>query len=254
VLSFDLSLLFNSYGAMISTLFAAAMLGLAGSSPVPSQQHRSLNYPPTLESRGFVLVANVTHLSKDNSPSVHHWYLSGVHLGSGHYEATLVPEMQSMGYYFQNGTKEEIESYQGNVVVDTGFGPYGVTVSQKVGEEYEYLVGASIAAKQRQIGITLDPQPFAFLQASMAGTFAYCNNAQRNIESPAAAVRFIRATYGSHAYNDNMPSNCFAISLLPQCTPLRNLTESSSYNHDFAQPVRCYENVSAIDWPNYNPY
>jgi hypothetical protein len=49
-----------------------------------------------------------------------------------------------------------------------------------------------------------------------------------------------------------VPDGCVPVRLVPQCAPLPDLEPGSPATHEFAQEVRCYDDVSAIEWSKYS--
>lgn len=85
---------------MLSTVLSLGALGLAAAAPLESRQVVP-HYPPTQQSKGFNLVANVTDPSKDFTPPINSWFLTGLHVGAGLSDAALNAE--SGRIFYQNG-------------------------------------------------------------------------------------------------------------------------------------------------------
>lgn len=85
---------------MLSTVLSLGALGLAAAAPLESRQVVP-HYPPTQQSKGFNLVANISDPSKDFTPPINNWLLSGLHVGAGLSDASL----SSTGgrIFYQNG-------------------------------------------------------------------------------------------------------------------------------------------------------
>jgi hypothetical protein len=245
---------------MMVPLFSAALVGLAYGSPLVRRQSTDPNdYPPYTYAKAFSLVANVTDLSQKFVENVHGWYLTGIHAGAGIDAATLVPSLGEGGgggggAMFQNGTALEVAMAQGSIIADAGWSPMSLHIGQVIDSPFQYGIGISIGAVQKEVGITTLPRPTPKLYWSKQGTFVACDDVFGAPGQPRIAVRFSESTYNETTgeWEHHVPSNCIAITLLPECGELIKLPDSAGYTHEFAQEVRCYGKVSAIDWTRWN--
>lgn len=235
---------------MIYPLVALAIASLSAASPVAIRA----TYPPTSESQGFYLVANVTDPSKDLSPPINGWKLEGVHIGAGLDTATLSAEYGRV--FFENATLESGHYIvNSSLITDGGLYPYGITLTplSSGNPESDYLdyVGVNIGTGSREVGIRPFPVPYPEVYTSDRGTFVACTEPEPAYGRPPFPVRFARSHFDGADEIQPIPDGCVAINLLAQCTALPPVQDGAEYNHDSAQTVRCYDDVAAIDWTQY---
>jgi hypothetical protein len=236
---------------MASRILIAAILSITSASSLSRRQNPDpRKYPPLFLSDTFALVANVTDLSKDFTPPVHHLYFTGVHAGAGLDLITLASE-GGYSMLFQNGTDVEIERRNGSILEATdGTFPLAVIMDDVFDQPRQSGLAMKIADGQPGIGITASQDPIARLYAAKEGTFLACDTGFFAPTHPQIVVRFSEATYENGVRQDNIPKNCTAINLLPQCTnyTLPTLRPDAKVTREFLHPVRCYKNVSEIEW------
>ncbi|KAK3377221.1 hypothetical protein B0T24DRAFT_678062 [Lasiosphaeria ovina] len=263
-----------------STFLPLGLAALTSSTPL-SLPRRSL-FPPTSTAKGFVLVANVTDLSRDLTPSIQHFKLVGVHVGAGLETAVLTPEAGRVLY--ENGTDAEgygiaADSVLGTAAAPAGFTyPYGMQIipippgveegEEPGDDEADYVdhVGIDVGTAQRGVGIR-DPPPsstpstqvaqdpasggtdtWAEAYGPDAGTFYVCFEAKPAYGRPQYPVRFARVQTVDGVAYQQIPDGCAPIRLLAQCAALEQVPPGAIYGHDFARTVRCYDNVAAVSW------
>ncbi|KAK7926690.1 hypothetical protein PG985_003688 [Apiospora marii] len=231
---------------MLSTVLSLSALGLAAAAPLESRQVVP-HYPPTQQSKGFNLVANVTDPSKDFTPPVNGWFLTGLHVGAGLSDAALSSE--SGRIFYQNGTAEETRYNQAHTLSDGGTPPfpYGIAVADAADEGG--LHGISINAGTGGAGVQLAqfPEHYPILRTPSPGTYVACNQTEPYYQKNFITVR---AVYGNVS---RVPDDCVAITLVPQCAELPALPAGSLASHEFANEVNCYEDVASIKWSEYGP-
>ena len=83
----------------MNSVVSLGLVGLASAVPLAGRQVP--HYPPTSLSTGFRLVANVTDPTRDFTPPINHWVLSGIHTGAGTSDVVLSAEDGRVLY--QNG-------------------------------------------------------------------------------------------------------------------------------------------------------
>ncbi|EON96038.1 hypothetical protein UCRPA7_8462 [Phaeoacremonium minimum UCRPA7] len=232
----------------------------------PSGKRQVPHYPPTSQSQGFKLIANVTDPSADFTPSIKNWVVEGAHTGAGTNVAVLKPfdATTSPGRtFYLNGTAEDVRYGNTNVLTDGGTppAPYGIYVQNQT--EFEYLypdehgVGISVG-EGSGTSLTRFPNPYPYLtSATGTGTFVACNNTVAYYGTKFITLEYAYATFtapdGSYEYNANIPEGCAAVNLIPQCTELNELPEDAYSSHEFAAQTACYPDVAAIDWTQYGP-
>lgn len=235
---------------MIYLLVALAIAGISTASPVALRS----TYPPTSVSQGFVLIANVTDLSKDFSPSINGWKVEGVHIGAGLDTATL--NADSGRVFFENATLENGHYIvNSSLITDGGLYPYGISLvpisSDLPDSDYLDYVGINIGTGSREVGIRPFPVPYPEVYTTDRGTFVVCIEPDPTYGRPPFPVRFAKSHFDGADEIQPIPEGCVPINLLAQCAILPPVQYGAAYDHENAQTVRCYDDVSAIDWTQY---
>jgi hypothetical protein len=226
---------------MMNFLLVAAFIGQISASPV------SLQAPPRSQSTAFNFIVNVTDLSTDLSPSVHHTYFTSVHAGAG-FNAITLGTTKYPGKLFLNGTDDEIKAGNGSIISDTGNYPFTIRVNPNAKLPYgDALESWMIASGPQGVGITAPPDPIAKLYGPIPGrNFIACDSGFGAPTHPQIVILYVEPG------PENIPTNCTAINILAECRPpLEPLTADAKYTHDYAHPVQCYEDVLSIDWSKY---
>ncbi|TGJ83623.1 hypothetical protein E0Z10_g5141 [Xylaria hypoxylon] len=243
---------------MFTTLLAVGAASLASATPLQSRQVVP-NYPPNEVSTGFRLVANVTDPATDLTPSVDGWEFQGIHTGAGLNDAVLASGPGRIFYH--NGTAAEIRFAEGSILADGGtpLFPYGIYVQgeDEVDPTYPAEHDVAINVGSGTIGVSLlaFPDPYFYLTAHAQGTFVACPRTVPYYNAEFTVVRFAYDTFNPDTalFDRNVPEGCTAITLIPECDTLPELPEGSISSHEFAANSKCYEDVSAINWPEYGP-
>jgi hypothetical protein len=224
--------------------FSLSLAGFTSASPALVRKA----FPPRSTATAFTLVANVTDLSTDFfEPSINGWNLAGVHVGAG--QNTLVLDPTYSDILFENGTGVDVSRESTNVVMDQGYYPFGLIVTDLPDSDNVQYFGEQAGSWQTRLGIRpTQRDAYARLFAPTAGTFVVCNETTPVYTRPQYPVRFVEADGEG---NTSIPELCVAIELLAQCAELNPLQDGAAYNHDLALPVACYDDVSAIDWSQY---
>ena len=198
-------------------------------------------------SQGFTLVANITDLSKDLTPSVNHWKLTGVHVGAGIDTAILNPGDPGT-VFFENGTDD-------NIGLATDGYPYAwglyivrsSSTEQQPDPDIVDWVGMRLGVAQPGIGIVSAPSPQVYTPDP--GTFIICNETKPAYGRPQYPVKFVRpSSVPGGAMQLVIPDLCAPITLLPQCATLNPIGDDARYNHDYVRTVPCYDDVASIKW------
>ncbi len=98
---------------MIAATLSLGFFALAAASPLARRA-----FPPTITSKGFNLIVNVTDPTKDFSPSVHGLQISAWHEQSIFSRAT--PSAGSGNVFYQNGTADETYHWSASILTDLG--------------------------------------------------------------------------------------------------------------------------------------
>ncbi|KAK3392888.1 hypothetical protein B0H63DRAFT_456766 [Podospora didyma] len=241
------------------------ILGLAALAAAAPAKRQVPHYPPTSLSNGFFLVANVTDPSLDLSPSINGWVFQTAHTGPPTNAAVLQAPGSSVPgrVFYENGTAEQVHYGQSTVITDgaTPPTPFGIFIQSPTEfditypTEHDLFVNAGPGTPSR---ITDFPNPYPILQNNQGvGTFVACNNTVPYYGYKFITINYAYATFegpdGGYEYHANIPEGCAPINLVPQCTTLNTLPPDAYASHEFAAPVRCYDDVAAIDWTQYGP-
>jgi hypothetical protein len=200
---------------------------------------KSRTVPPTSTSKGFYLIANASDPSRDFSPSIKNWVFSTVHIGAALNAAVLSQDYPR--YYYVNGTAEQVSAGTSSVLSDGGIQGYSFGIQTRVNAEG--IVDMSVNGGVGTAGVTIaaPPDPYPHLMAG-AGTFIACNE---TLAYYGPNTYFILLRHASSSANIG---SCIPVTLLTECTELPQLPPDALASHEFAANVRCYADVSAIDW------
>lgn len=227
-------------------LFAALLSPLAAASPMKARAA-----PPVSQSTGFTLVANITDTTKNIfDPPVNGWNLVGTHIGAGLSAAVL--SNGGSATFFQNGTAQDISSAATSVNLppiasvngdgEPYYTPWGLDFFQYDVDSPEYNIGLNFGLPTRGSGIVPGLRSaYAELFFVRSGSFVVCNETAPAYGRPQYPVRFEQ---------EAIPDNCVPIKLLAQCAELPELAGVDALNIT-VYPVKCYDDVSAIDWSQY---
>ena len=247
---------------MVSAVVVLSLAALAAAIPAKRQ---TPHYPPSSQSTGFTLIANVTDPSKDFSPSISGLVLEGIHVGAGLNVATLSSAANSAGnIFYENGTASDIFSGGPvDILMDGGtpLFPWGITVQSPTVFDTTYPAEHDVfvnAGTGTQASLTRFPNPYPYLANGQGtGTFVACNNTVPYYRANFITVQYAYATFtapdGSYDYQANIPDGCAPINLVAQCATLDTLPAGSISSHQYAATVQCYDDVASIDWSQYGP-
>lgn len=246
---------------MIFSLSVLAAAAAVAASPLAPRTDR---YPPTSAARAFTLVVNVTDPSRDFSPSINHWVVTGAHSGAGTESSYAAPDGGRV--FYQNGTASDLHSggRDGNlnVIFDGGLYPFTTTITRLgVGlPDADYLehvgsrIGATPDVVQSPIFLRQPPVPFPRLSAGSLGTFAVCRELNPVSGRPDFALRFANTTRLPDGSRTKVPDYCVSVALLARCDVLQPVPEGAYFDHKFAAEVQCYQDVATIDWTKYESW
>lgn len=159
------------------------------------------------------------------------------------------------------GTAADIRYAGGSIVSDSGSPPFpeGIYVQKETEHDATYPDehGVAINVGSGTIGVSLRafPDPYFYLTAKAQGSYVACSRNVPYYNQDYIVVRF--AYYPSDPNTGlpvkTIPEGCTAITLIPECDTLAALPEGSLSSHEFAANAKCYQDVSAINWPEYGP-
>lgn len=133
--------------------------------------------------------------------------------------------------------------------------PYGITVQPEVAPGTAYGVAVNVGPGTSGVQLTHFPEVYPILRGGAQGTYAACNEFEPYYQKNYTTVRFTYDVVNpdTFLYEHDIPANCIAINLIPECAVLPDLPAGSVASHEFASSVNCYPDVSAIDWTQYGP-
>lgn len=227
----------------------AALANLAMSSSIPGARHAAAAAISTAKT--FNLVLNVTVPGTDfaNAP-VDNVFLSTEHVGAGH--TALVPS--------PSGITGAVDlAYTVNRTIQDGLNPnfwesFTMGSAPDVEGEDTYSIELVVGSKV-EFGVTITDDDdddevdgtsscLAVSSSLKNGTFAICDSDFNAPEAPQYSLYFVQGGDGEDWYTtENVPENCVAVKLLPQCSSSDEFDDS-----DEVQEVFCYEDVASIDW------
>lgn len=234
---------------MLANALTLGLVGFAAAAPfaatTPFTRRQVIpNYPEKSLSQGFKLVANVTDLSQDLSPSVNYFEVAGYHTGAAMNAAVLT---ESNGrVFYANGTIEEWRYARSNVISDSGgvqpF-PEGLQMTLEEGQENLYAGTLNVGAGTAGIVSSRFPEPYSFM---LPGSFAICPEHVGGV--PEAKQLVLKRVDGLV-----VPADCAPVNLVPQCAELPELPEGAISSHEFVLDTACYPDVSELPWSVYGP-
>ncbi|KAM0278478.1 hypothetical protein ACHAQH_005145 [Verticillium albo-atrum] len=230
---------------MRHTAFLVGLAGLTTASPLAARQ---VSYPEKSKSLGFTLVVNVTDPASDFCESINHYTLSSIHVGAG--QALAAISTDSARVWYLNGTQQEISESQGTVVTDGGTPPFPNGIDIAEAEDSVSAVRVDAGDGTKGVQLANFPDPYTYLTAPLAGSYLVCNESVPYYQGR----KFLLLKHAETEVDEdgeiesNVPEDCVAVRLLPQCADLEDLPEGAIASHAFANEVGCYDNVTSIEW------
>lgn len=219
------------------TLLSLALATLATSHPLSERA------PEFSSARAFRLVANQTSSSE---PLVHGLVMSTVQLNQATALVVLTtPNAPTDGsLFYLNGTAEQWDVKQLHVLTDrdSPLAPWGLNVSDVEANPAAERPLSMIRGSGQNMVLARSPAPIPRLDNPKgAGVWVAC---RRYVSPVVDYMPVVGYVYGRKA----IPEECSVIELLPECAELNELPEGSESSHDNALVVKCYPDVTAIDW------
>ncbi|KAK4224286.1 hypothetical protein QBC38DRAFT_485769 [Podospora fimiseda] len=208
-------------------------------------------------SLGFHLRVNITSPS-DFTPSINLHYLSTAHIGPAQNRAIISPSPGPV--FYQNGTYSDITFHTLSILTDAG-SPPGVFpeaityLPDDANNSSAVYINAGLPGSGTSLSRLWDPYSYlTILEGVVESTFVVCNrtipyygeNKWFNV------VNWVQATRDGTGTHIKIPEGCVAVNLIPECAFLEELPEGAYSSHEFAQEVRCYEDVGEIEWWRYS--
>ena len=222
---------------MLANIILAGALALTASAAPVALSPRA---PVATTGSAFRLVAKVRS-SSSSSPSaaaVNNLELAAYHTSPSLNRGALAASSATV--FYQNGTQAQRDTWTATLVNDTPSFPQGFVIDFEgsggaTGNLFEVQVNAGPGSQS--VMISSEAQEYAFVDRQAAtGGFQAC------VDSASGT------TLVDWYVLDGAAEGCVAIDLVPECMALPELPEGSTWNHEFVQQVRCYEDVSAIEW------
>ncbi|KAM7206026.1 hypothetical protein V8F33_000856 [Rhypophila sp. PSN 637] len=209
--------------------------------------------PVPFASRGFRLVVNVTDPSKDTSnPPLQGQYLDLLHIGAGAERSCVGPSSGLI--FYQNGTYDDFATETIDIITDIHSRPW--TPERLSLADWDDEPGLGIYgffwAESGGIRLTRLGDPYSYLTvregAPAESTLVVCRNRTILYYGPDITwdiVNWVQAS-GTHLV---IPEGCVAVRFVPECAVLNDdLLPDAFSSHEFAQEVRCYEDVKSVSW------
>ncbi|KAK4448448.1 hypothetical protein QBC34DRAFT_465881 [Podospora aff. communis PSN243] len=265
-------------------LFLLSALATASASPLSPRMPPPIpTQPPSNYARAFRLIANSTAATPNPifNPPIGQWVVSQHRVSSGQWALALSPDPEKDLHlvptvFFVNGTESDTALETASIMVPPiDAGSYGVfpvglqfntyrsnMKDTNTSQELEHLtvwmnrtgtIGAGIArgtapGTESPPGPSLSSKyPVLFpprnLQVGVTGTFAVCKN-DSGLTFPGFAEYYLIWVRKAVSV---VPYNCQEVNLVAQCAELPELAGVKELNLIPAE-VRCYEDVSAVEW------
>ncbi|KAK4214230.1 hypothetical protein QBC37DRAFT_462345 [Rhypophila decipiens] len=210
--------------------------------------------PVPSASRGFRLAVNVTDPTKDtNQPPLQGQYLHLLHIGAGSERACVGPSPGPI--FYQNGTCDDFATETIDIITDIHSRPWTPERLSLAGWDDELGLGIYGFFWAGSGGIRLtrlwDPCSYSTVQegAPTESTLVVCRNRTIPYYGPDIMwdiVNWVQASSGTHLV---IPEGCVAVRFVPECAVLNDDLPPDAYSsHEFAQEVRCYEDVKSVVW------
>ncbi|CRK33002.1 hypothetical protein BN1708_005954, partial [Verticillium longisporum] len=213
---------------MRNTAFLVGLAGLTSASPLAVRQ---TSYPQKSTSSGFTLVVNVTNPAADFCESINHYTLSSIHVGAG--QALAAISTGSARVWYVNGTQQEISESKGTVVTDGGTPPFPNGIDIAEAEDSVSAVRVDAGDGTKGVQLTSGSEPYAYLTAPVIGSYIVCNESVPYYQGR----KFLLLKHAETEINEegesesNIPEDCVAIRLVPQCAKLADLPAGAIASH-----------------------
>lgn len=231
------------------------------------------NYPPTVKARAFRLVVNVTDPSRDISPPVHGTEIFPYFINSSLIRAG-VAQAGAGSVFLQlpdpDPPAPRFAPFGGQLLTEQG-GPDNVLGLNQIPHpgdapfpDNDPRHAMSFAPGEGTKGVQLAVGGrYAFVRpgelSGGLGDFVVCriDLGQRDHHGHARWMRALdlisMSTDEDGNFGLHIPEGCTHVRLVAQCDVLPEAPEGSAAwpFHQAAQEVRCYEDVMAIDWSQY---
>jgi hypothetical protein len=246
---------------IIASIVIGGLAAITFASPIEPP-----SYPPTLTSKGFRLVINVTDVTKDFSPSINGREIHSLHQQSSFSRATAGagPGEGNIFYQYPHvDPNNRFAEFQSVLLTELGPNTAGLQIANTSSPD-AVKAGMTMNFGSGTMGVMLAVggyyawvHPFEY--SGVPESFVVCNETIDWI-SRDESEKFLALDYLRYSWNDDhtefalhVPQGCAPVNLLAQCDSLPDVPNDSPAVpfHKLAQDVRCYENIAAIDWSKY---
>ncbi|KAK4441925.1 hypothetical protein QBC34DRAFT_364615 [Podospora aff. communis PSN243] len=251
-----------------TTLLGLAALAAAAPAPTSLPEPPTYPHPPYTTATAFRLIVNVTDLSKDFSPSIHNSEIFAYPIPSGAARPGLAqPGAGNIFYQWHDpNSGVRFPEFGGQLLTEGLRGPDTVMGLRKaiagVGVDRVPMELDTVRAEDGRLGdSSMQVSPGGYFPHVAAGelsglrfTFAVCN---ATVVTPRqGAMGFLGLEFFYDRVNAApIPEGCVPVRLIPECQEggLHEVPAGSKAEvyHRESKPVRCYEDVKAIDWEKY---
>lgn len=192
-------------------------------------------------SLGFNLIVNLTDPSKDFDPPIHSSFVTTIHVGAG--LAKIGTSAEKGPVFFQNGTEAVHAANRSTIVTLSGTPPTAAGFKIKPDNDPPGFTTGNLDFGPGTPGLILDDEPVVYLEP---GTFFACDEPLEYYQGK----RFVVIKHSGSGLD--VPKECRAVQLVPQCAALAPLPGNAYTNYDFALNSPCYDDVEGIDWNDYS--
>lgn len=241
---------------LLCRLAALTSLAVAAAAAPRARGEQQASSISTSSSKAFHLVLNVTAPGTDftNTSVVDKLYLGTEHIGAG--RGALVPSTLgaagaiNLTYTVNNTIQDGLEPdyweafYMGDTPDAGSAYVYGLELI--VGSDAQFgLTTTTATTTTTSTSGDEDESNDGCLAvtAPVTGTFAVCDQGVDAPEAPRYPLFFVQSNSSGWYAAENLPDNCIAVKLLPECSSKEEYDDS-----DDVQAVACYEDVASIDW------
>ncbi|KAK4443633.1 hypothetical protein QBC34DRAFT_260327, partial [Podospora aff. communis PSN243] len=207
--------------------------------------------PTTSASYGFRLVLNLTSPS-DLTPPIHNTYLNLAHIGPAQNRAIALPTPGPI--FYQNGTSSASSLSFTTTLTDGGTPPFpeGITYSQLPNSTQGAAVFITAGSGAQNVKLTRLFNPLSYLTVLdevVGSTFVVCDGRVEYYgEKEFQVINWVTTTRDATGMHLVVPEGCVGVNLVPECAVLEALPGDARASHEWAQEVRCYEDVKGVGW------
>ncbi|KAK1758783.1 hypothetical protein QBC47DRAFT_314571 [Echria macrotheca] len=134
--------------------------------------------------------------------------------------------------------------------LSTDYLPTGLVSRPSPDSAHTDMLGLDVGQGTAGFGVSTWPKTCGTLQAPVSGTFAVCDLGFEAPVHPRFVVQYVEGTANAgddkfYAEEPNVPDNCVAVKLLPECAELAGTKRADG---EEIVTSRCYPDVGVITW------